>query len=119
MRKADEVMNISIYSEILGELVQSANNFDGVTKDDVLEVEDDFSEILEMIDITGHQSNIDGVIKSTSQLLIELKEANAASDKQRCLEAIVMLRVSMMSIESAFSNAADSMEKLVVSIRDA
>ena len=40
-------------------------------------------------------------------------------DKQKCIESIAMIRASIMDIESAFSNAADSLEKIIVTIRDA
>ena len=112
-------MDINIYKKLLEEFVKSANSFDGVSKDEISELEEDFITILETIDITKHESNIDGVMKSTSDLITELMAANSQHDKQKCIESLAMLRARITDIESAFSNAADSLEKLVVSIRDA
>ena len=112
-------MEIQIYKQLLVELTSSASTFDGVSQEVTDEIQEDIHELLDVIDITKHKSNIDGTVTSLQQLFDDLKTANKNNDKQRCIEAIGMIRGSIMDIESAFSNTADSMEKLLVSIRDA
>ena len=82
------------------------------------EIQEDFDEINQTIDIISLVRNVDGAEKDISQLLSELRDANKANDKQKCIESIAMLRCFISDVESAFSNAMDSMEKLVVTIRD-
>lgn len=113
-------IDITIYKEILEAVLKSAKAFDGVSIDSQAELKEDFDTIMEDIDITQHSStDTDGITKSTPDLLAELKVANSIKDKQQCIESIVMIRASIMDVELALSNATDSMEKLVVSIRDA
>ena len=50
--------------------------------------------------------------------MAELKKANQENDKQKCIESIAMRRCAISDIASAFSNAMDSMEKLIVTMRD-
>ncbi|WP_144395642.1 hypothetical protein [Pleionea sediminis] len=113
-------IDIDIYNEILNELLVSSQVFKGVSQEISLELKEDFETIVEDIDISKHSATYTGgVTKTTLDLLEELKQANMAKDKQKCAESIACLRSSIMSAESALSNAADSLEKLVVSIRDA
>ncbi|WGO98115.1 hypothetical protein QFX18_19090 [Saccharophagus degradans] len=120
MRQSDMKIDISIYNEILEEILKSVESFEGVSKADTEEVKEDFESVIEDVDINLHSSSYTGgKVKTTSDLLDELRSANTHLDKQKCIESIAMLRSSIMTIETAFSNAADSMEKIVVSIRDA
>ncbi|ROT98919.1 hypothetical protein EB809_12770 [Marinobacter sp. R17] len=110
-------MDRLFYSDLLRELVAVAENF---SIDDSLreEVEEDFSSIEEVIDICGRRLNVDGVVKNVPEILKELAQANREGDRQKCLNSIAMLRCAIADIASAFSNAMDSMENLVVAIRD-
>lgn len=120
MRKTYMKIDISIYNSILEEILKSVESFDGVSKANIEEVKEDFETIIEDIDINLHSATYTGgVVKTTPDLLAELKSANEKLDKQKCIESIAMIRSSLMTIESALSNAADSMENIVVSIRDA
>ena len=112
-------MNIEIYKELLEELTLSTKNFDGVTTEVAEEIYDDFQEIINSIDINQWEVNIDGTVKNITMLLGDLSHANRNQDKQKCIETVAMLRVAFSGIESAFSNTVDSMEKVVISIRDA
>ena len=111
-------MNVEFYSKLLQELKTSVVYFlkDGTNLSN--EVEEDISSIIETVDITSWTNNIDGVVKNSFQLLTELKESNEEHDRQKCIESIAMLRVAIADIENAFSNTKDSMENLIVSIRD-
>lgn len=48
----------------------------------------------------------------------KIERAISLADSQKYIEAVALARVSIMNIESAFSNLADSMEELVVVVRD-
>lgn len=111
-------MNPDLYVKLLRELKLSANSFlgDGTELSD--EVEEDISSIIDSVDISSWECNVDGVIKNFSQLLYELNEANSKLDRAACIQAIAMLRIAISDIENAFSNSMDSMESLLVSIRD-
>ncbi|MEQ5835998.1 hypothetical protein [Marinobacter sp. NFXS9] len=109
-------MDASIYQNLRNALKSSGAVFEGPSTEDI---DEDIQEIIEVLHIESWKANIDGEMKDFSQLLSELVQANEAGDKQRCIEAISMLRIGVASIESAFSNAKDSMEKLIVAIRDA
>lgn len=112
-------MDASIYQHLRNALKSSGVVFKGVSTEDIEEIDEDIQEIIDVLDIESWRANIDGEMKDFSQLLSELIQANEAGDKQKCIEAISMLRIGVASIESAFSNAKDSMEKLIVAIRDA
>ncbi len=111
-------MNISIYPEMLLQLERSSKQFLGDDQALNDELKEDFETIIDEIDINTWKENIDGVVKDAAQLLLELSQAIEHKDRQKCIESIAMLRIPISNIESAFSNAKDSMEKLVVSIRD-
>lgn len=112
-------MDLTIYKDLLTELRLAAGRFEGPSEADSEALEEDFSEILESIDINKWSTNTDGTVKSIDALLREMAEANRNLDKQKCIESISMIRVALSDIESSFSNTLDSMEKLVLSIRDA
>ncbi|MAA65981.1 MAG: hypothetical protein CL581_14550 [Alteromonadaceae bacterium] len=112
-------MDASIYQSLGNALKDSAAVFEGPSTENIEEIDEDIQTIVDVLDIESWRANIDGEIKDFSQLLSELVQANRVGDKQKCIEAISMLRIGIASIESAFSNAKDSMEKLVVAIRDA
>ncbi len=113
-------MDSEIYKHILTEVLKASKAFEGVSSEDVEEVIEDFETIFENIDISKNSSTYTGgIVKSTVDLLDELKLANTETNKQKCIESIAMIRASIMGVESALSNAADSLEKVVVSIRDA
>ena len=113
-------MDSQIYKSILIEVLKASETFEGVSPEDVEELTEDFRTIFEDIDISRNSSTYTGgVVKSTTDLLDELTLANTETNKQKCIESIAMLRASIMELESALSNAADSLEKVVVSIRDA
>ena len=112
-------MDIKVYSTILREIEDSAEIFNGVSLEIKEELREDFEEIVESIDINEWKGNIDGTEKDLSVLLDELRNANGSGDRQRCIESIAMIRGAVSDLESAFSNAVDSMEKLIVAIRDA
>ncbi len=111
-------MDKAVYSQLLNELKSSVDAF--LIDGDVVsgEVEEDISAIIEDGDILSWESNIDGVIKDFHQLLSELELANKNQDRQKCIESIAMLRSAIATVASAFSNTMDSMEQLVISIRD-
>ena len=111
-------MNTNLYLEILEQLKSSAVQFSNNPQELSDEILEDLSEVINVIDITVLKVNIDGEVKDVSQLLMELKNANKSNDKQKCIESIAMLRCIIADIESAFSNTMDSMEGLIVSIRD-
>ena len=113
-------MDTQIYKQILTEVLKASETFDGVSPEDVEELKEDFETIFEDINISKNSSTYTGgIVKFTTDLLDELKSANTEANKQKCIESIVMIRASMMDVEAALSNAADSLEKVVVSIRDA
>ena len=113
-------MDTQIYKQILTEVLKATETFDGVSPEDVEELKEDFETIFEDINISKNSSTYTGgIVKFTTDLLDELKSANTEANKQKCIESIVMIRASMMDVEAALSNAADSLEKVVVSIRDA
>ncbi len=111
-------MDFSLYSELKNKLKASAKIFLVDSREFVDEVEDDVSAIIDVCDISSWHSNIDGVTKDFSCLLSELEAANRSQDKKKCIESIAMLRTAIADLESAYSNAVDCMESLVVSIRD-
>ena len=112
-------MDASIYQSLRNALKSSGAVFERPSTEDIEEIDEDIQEIIDVLNIESWRANIDGEMKDFSQLLRELDQANEAGDKQKCIEAISMLRIGVASIESAFSNAKDSMEKLTVAIRDA
>lgn len=111
-------MNVHLYSEILEQLKISVDKF--VVDDTNLtdEIQEDIMEIINVVDISDWKSNIDGTVKTVSQLLVDLDSANKNNDRQRCIGTIAMLRCAISDIESAFSNSKDSMEKLIITIRE-
>jgi hypothetical protein len=111
-------MDVSLYSELNEKLKTSTEVFLVGGQELSSEIEEDVSEIIAVCDISKWSSNIDGVVKDVSCLLSDLEDANRNKDRQQCIESIAMLRVAIGDIESAFSNTLDSMESLVVSIRD-
>jgi hypothetical protein len=111
-------MSIKIYSEILGNLKDSIEVFLDQRNDLSEEIDEDMLSILECFDIESCRMNINGNMKSIDDLLGEISQANKAEDRQKCIENISMIRAAIMDIESSFSNAADSLESVIVSIRD-
>ena len=111
-------MGGTVYKELNSELQRSVRTFDSSNSDLLQEVDDDISTIDEVQDINSWNINVDGVVKSFSMLLAELKDANNDGDRQKCTESIAMLRIAISNLSSAYSNALDSMEDLIVSIRD-
>lgn len=111
-------MDAYLYAGILKELKISAEKFLVDNQDVSNEIEDDFCNIISVVDISTWKKNIDGVTKDVPQILEDLALANKCDDRARCLNSIAMLRCAIADIESAYSNAMDSMEILISSIRD-
>ena len=111
-------MGDSIYSELNSELQKSARTFDSSNLSLVEEISDDISTIEEVHDITKWKTNDSGPVIGFRKLLDELRQANVDGDRQKCIESIAMLRIAISDLSSAYSNAMDSMEELIVSIRD-
>lgn len=111
-------MNEHTYRKILDRLILSANIFLAEGSNVSNEVSEGFTTIIEDSDISMWKSNVDGQIKTVSDLLFELDTAINKKDRQRCIELISILRCANADIASAFSNATDSLENLVVSIRN-
>lgn len=111
-------MDTNIYSEILEQLQVSTKQIHHDALDISTEIDEDINEIIKVVDINSWEANIDGEIKNIQQILLELKTANHCSDKSNIISSIAMLRCAICDIENAFSNTMDSMESLIVSIRD-
>ena len=111
-------MDVSVYLQLKNDLKESAELFLSEGAELAEEVEEDISSIIDVCDITNWKSNIDGEVKDVSQLMLELEEANRSNNRQKCIESIAMLRIAISDVASSFSNSIDSMEELVVSIRD-
>lgn len=111
-------MNKHIYSKFLSGLLASISTFlrdkEGVSE----EILEDISTIIEVHDISLWTANVDGRAMSFNDLLSDLNNAIESNDRQKCLEAIVVLRCAIADVSSAFSNAQDSIEQLTVRIRD-
>lgn len=110
--------NNDLFISISNRLTESANTF-LIEKDEISgNISEDFSTIIDDHDISAWKSNIDGEVKGVDDLISELDIALKTKDRQKCIESIAMLRCAIADAASAFSNAMDSMEELVVSIRD-
>ena len=108
----------NLYRQMLNGLQLAASTFLPGEQDVSDELKDDFETILEVHDISTWRSNIDGRMKSVPDLIVELQESIADGDKQKCIESVAMLRGAIADLEGAFSNAKDSMERLIVQVRD-
>lgn len=110
-------MDTILYSDILSELAVAADKF-SISSEISEDIEEDFSTIREVVDISSWSQNVDGVVKDVPQILKELAQANEKGDRQKCINSIAMLRCAISDIESAFSNAMDSMENIIAAIKD-
>ncbi|WP_298451603.1 hypothetical protein [uncultured Marinobacter sp.] len=111
-------MNKDLYSEILKALVLAAEKFPAGNGDVSEEIKEDFETIIDECDISRWRVNVDGCTKGVGNILSDLDVSIKEGDRQKCVESIAMLRCAIADIASAFSNAMDSMEGLVVTIRD-
>ena len=111
-------MNKDIYHSLMEMLLSSVEKFSPSNKSLAEELQEDFETIIEDCDITEWKANIDGSVKGVNDLIFDLTSSIKENDRQKCIESIAMLRCAIADIASAFSNAMDSMENLVVTVRD-
>lgn len=101
-------MNSKSYSELLGLLEACIAKFSVDDKEIADDISEDFGELLKV-----HTEE-----DSIAEIMERMSLNTEVGDKQKCIESLALLRVSIMNIESAFSNSADSLEKLIIAIRD-
>lgn len=99
-------------------LVMSAEKFSADNVSIAETIKEDFDAIVEGCDMGAWSVNVDGDTKGVDELLFDISESIKENDRQRCVESIAVLRCAIADMASAYSNAMDSMESLVVAIRD-
>lgn len=108
----------TMYGQLQDLIADSIEIFLGDEAELMGEIQGDINTIREVCEISKWSVSADGVEKDFSRFLLELKDANNENNRQKCIESIAMLRVAIANIASAYSNAMDSMEDVVVKIRD-
>jgi len=111
-------MHPNVYYDLLRELKSSVSIFLPDEEQLGVELEDDIRSIIDSIDYSRQQYNIDGEVMTVAELIQRLSESNEKNDRQKCIEDIAILRGALADIEVAFSNSVDSLNAIVVAIRD-
>ncbi|MBK1887459.1 hypothetical protein [Marinobacter sp. DY40_1A1] len=111
-------MNKDIYLKLSASLMLAVKKFLIGNNEIYQEIKEDFETIVAECDISAWCANIDGTTKNVGHIIADLDDAIKEGDRPKCVESIAILRCAIADINSAYSNAIDSMEDLVVSIRN-
>ncbi len=101
-------MNDELIAKYHKLLSLAANKFEGASDNVISDIEEDFMSVKSL------RNDMDDF----SQYLSMFEEAISNDDKQGSVEAMLLARVVVCSVENAYSNLAESVEKLAVELRD-
>ena len=101
-------MNENLFDKYHQLLSLVVNKFEGVSDDVVADIEEDCMSV----------KNLRNDMDDFSKYLSMLEKAISDNDRQSSVEAMLLARASICSVENAYSNLAESVENLAVELRD-